>query len=739
MQFFLKFILFLFFLINIPYSCLSQFCNSSEVVENLNEIEGYLDKESYFPGDTIRAKTHCLTPSFEIKIMKLGLVNDTLYIENGYSSIQQNYPYCAFQDGCNWQTTFEFIIPNDWTSGYYNLTIKQEESSEKAFIPFILKNKTNFLHEGLLVIAGTNTWQAYNNWGGKSYYTNSLDSINTKIISFDRPFKTNYFDPESKSKANGPTELYLIKFLELNNISYQVISDRDLDELNDLDIHYPVILHLHPEYYTIRMFDNLQSLVNRGGKLIYAGGNGIYFKSVYSNRQMESRQVGSIHQLDGSPGGRMRDAYSPESHLLGVEYTGDGYNTYAAYSVKMANHWVFENTGLNNEDSVGYIGECFGQASGKEMDKRSESSPMNTILLAKGKNPNNSGAEMTYYKNSNCGEVFSVGSLVFCGSLLVDPYTPKILQNVINRFIANSKLDTNINIISCDSYIAPDSQIYSQSGIYTSIIPSSQACDSIITINLTIKNQTFSTLNVTECTSFTAPDGQIYTSSGIYAAILPNATGCDSIITINLTIGTTSTINEFACETYTAPDGQIYTQSGIYTSILPNANGCDSVITLNLSLTIVNTAVLQTGSTLTSVSDANLFQWINCSNNQAMNGETNQSYTPSQAGNYALIVEAGGCTDTSICFAVGNLALAENISNDKLLVYPNPTHDLLNIEFLTNESFEIKILDLKGKILLTKNNNFEKTTLNVNSLLKGIYLLELTNQEQRFIRRFSLM
>ncbi len=47
-----------------------------------------------------------------------------------------------------------------------------------------------------------------------------------------------------------------------------------------------------------------------------------------------------------------------------------------------------------------------------------------------------------------------------------------------------------------------------------------------------------SSITETACDSYTAPDGQIYTSSGIKTAVIPNATGCDSTITIDLKINT---------------------------------------------------------------------------------------------------------------------------------------------------------------------------------------------------------
>ena len=49
---------------------------------------------------------------------------------------------------------------------------------------------------------------------------------------------------------------------------------------------------------------------------------------------------------------------------------------------------------------------------------------------------------------------------------------------------------------------------------------------------------TVSSISETACNSYKAPDGQLYTTSGIKTAIITNAAGCDSTVIINLTINT---------------------------------------------------------------------------------------------------------------------------------------------------------------------------------------------------------
>ena len=60
-------------------------------------------------------------------------------------------------------------------------------------------------------------------------------------------------------------------------------------------------------------------------------------------------------------------------------------------------------------------------------------SPANTLLLAKGVTAK-SGAEMVIIENNNSGNIFSVGSVAYTSSLLVDEDISVVTKNVLNRF-----------------------------------------------------------------------------------------------------------------------------------------------------------------------------------------------------------------------------------------------------------------------------------------------------------------
>ena len=243
----------------------------------------------------------------------------------------------------------------------------------------------------------------------------------------------------------------------------------------------------------------------------------------------------------------------------------------------------------------------------------------------------------------------------------------------------------------------------------------------------------------TECDSFTAPDGTVYTTSGIYTAVIQNATGCDSTITIDLTINYSNTGTDIitACDSYTWIDGVTYTVSNnTATYTLTNVADCDSLVTLNLTIIIVNTAVTVNGLTITADADEAIYQWLECPAMTVISGETNQSFTATANGNYAVEVTENGCVDTSVCVSITSVGIYENSFGNGLLLYPNPTDGNFSIDLGDNyESVTITITDLTGKLILSKTY-IESQVLNLNlDEPVGAYLLIIESGGKKAVIR----
>ena len=72
------------------------------------------------------------------------------------------------------------------------------------------------------------------------------------------------------------------------------------------------------------------------------------------------------------------------------------------------------------------------------------------------------------------------------------------------------------------------------------------------------------------------------------------------------------------------------------------------------------------------------------------------------------------------------------LTNQVVKLYPNPVNNLLYIE--NNNGFpieKVRILDPIGKIILQKTNSFE--TINVENLNSGLYLLQITTENNQII------
>ena len=148
-----------------------------------------------------------------------------------------------------------------------------------------------------------------------------------------------------------------------------------------------------------------------------------------------------------------------------------------------------------------------------------------------------------------------------------------------------------ISVVVCDGesfMVGNDSYTYSKSGSYDITIPSVDGCDSIVTVNLTVKPSHNISIYDTICDGRTYVwDGVQYTETGTYTKIYTNHYGCDSIVTLYLTISSpyNDEFSIFTCanEPYTW-DGRTYTKTGVYTHKYSSVDGCDSVVTLNLTV-----------------------------------------------------------------------------------------------------------------------------------------------------------
>ena len=209
----------------------------------------------------------------------------------------------------------------------------------------------------------------------------------------------------------------------------------------------------------------------------------------------------------------------------------------------------------------------------------------------------------------------------------------------IRKITFCSETTETITANVCDSYTSPSGKTWTTSNTYMDTIANDAGCDSVITVNLTVRDKTTETITANVCDSYTSPSGKTWTTSNTYLDTIANAAGCDSVITVNLTVRdkTTETISANVCDSYTSPSGKTWT-TGTYSDTIANAAGCDSIITFNVFIG---------DTTLPTVITQNITLYLDASG-QAVTGTAqidNGSSDNCSIGNMTLSQSSFDCSD----------------------------------------------------------------------------------------------
>ena len=415
----------------------------NRVVQNQHAIEGYGDRISVLPGEQLTLFVHAPRRRFALTVLRHGAGERALLHMGGLEGKPQHYRANAYEQGAQWEPSLTVPVGADWPGGMYSARLSDDSGC--AFdITFIIRKARQRAAAGLAVLASTNTWLAYNDWGGASLYRydipDDLGKIEGTLVHMQRPNPGASLIDGAGHLAAG--EQHILRWLEQAGIAYDLYADIDLHQDPALlGQYHTLLISTHNEYWTDEMYSGLENFMEAGGNLVYLSGNGLYWKGEIRGQQMEVRRDGSSHRFSGTAGGRRRDCGRLEAAMLGVRFTSSGATSrYAPYRVITPGHWIFEGTGVEKGSLIGASGLNKGGASGWELDKidrRNE--PAGLVHLAKGTNPWRSGADMVYFTHPGGGGVFSVGSITFGGSLAVDPVLGRMVRNVIARFAQSAE------------------------------------------------------------------------------------------------------------------------------------------------------------------------------------------------------------------------------------------------------------------------------------------------------------
>jgi Secretion system C-terminal sorting domain len=277
---------------------------------------------------------------------------------------------------------------------------------------------------------------------------------------------------------------------------------------------------------------------------------------------------------------------------------------------------------------------------------------------------------------------------------------------------------------------------YTSSGSYSDTFEASTGIDSIVTLTLTIQNIPV-IIPATTITSTTNPyswRGKLLTVSGTYKDTVVSATACDSIFTLNLTIKPAPLlvpVSIGACDSLIWR-GKVYRLSGTYSDTVLNATR-DTIHQLTLSLGTINTTVSYANGVFTSNCIGCTYQWYVCHGIgfTAILNATTRTLVTNTSGDVRVEVKQGGCTGFSTCVNKLTLSIIANYGKE-IIAYPNPVKNILYVS--TEKAYaelNIVLVDVLGKVIMERTyQNTQDVEINAKDLTPGSYYIQVYNGKE---------
>lgn len=328
-------------------------------------VLGYANQVSVASGEEIAFHVSGSLKSFDMLIERVGAERTKVFEKAQIACATHPIPDRASSQGCNWPVALTITVPQNWTSGYYEATLALNVDRQpiRSSLFFIVRSAVPGKSAKVLLQLGTNTYNAYSNWGGHSLYAyHDRDGLQGHRVSFDRPLTSLFKN----------WELPFVKWAEQNGYALDYASNCDLEFHPEILQHYNLVLSVgHDEYWSSPMRDHLEQYIRDGGNVAFLSGNTCCWqvRSEDSGRALTCWKQ-SVHSdplyRTGDPR-LLSTAWShhligrPENQLTGVGFLWGGYHRShgqfmdgsGAFEVHRPGHWLFKGTELKRGDRFG--------------------------------------------------------------------------------------------------------------------------------------------------------------------------------------------------------------------------------------------------------------------------------------------------------------------------------------------------------------------------------------------------
>ncbi|MEZ5342694.1 MAG: DUF6605 domain-containing protein [Acidimicrobiales bacterium] len=410
-------------------------------------ITGYCWPQSGHAGDAI--SLHLSSAGGRpatIEVARVGGERAIVYSTSAVPVEDHPTPPNAATDGCDWPAAHRVVIDPSWLSGYYEvvLSIDVDGKTRRSYAFFVVRPKPGQQTASVLIALGTNTWHAYNDFGGDNLYTGATQ------VSLQRPMAPGYLhkppgagrrvtslypdDRQSAShvgylrmnhlspwggSAGWPNwELPFVQWVEQQGYALDYCTNADLKttrRCSSTTVFPPTrsTFQLVTTNIGRVQWGPVEDFIAAGGNAAFLSGNTAFWQVRHEDPTPEGpakTMVGYKGQFKNDPvfgTDKVRSLTSiwsdylierPENHMTGVSFSRGGYhrigkrvtNGAGGYTMHRTDHWLFDGTGLDYGDVLGgparVVGyECdgcvFTYVDGLPVPTGEDGTPANFVIL----------------------------------------------------------------------------------------------------------------------------------------------------------------------------------------------------------------------------------------------------------------------------------------------------------------------------------------------------------------------
>ena len=362
-------------------------------------VTGYCWPQSVSPGGQVGLHlSSSAGRPVGVEVARVGGKREVVFSSAAVAADHHETPEDAASAGCGWPVALTLDVEPTWRSGYYEVVmeIAVGEKVRRDYAFFVVRPPPG---TRIVLALATNTWHAYNDFGGSNLYTGGTH------VAMQRPMSAGYLSkPPGKGRrvtgtgAPDPQNAAHVGYIQINHLSGYAGSagwpDWEMPFIQwaehegfeigvctnaDLEEHPEVLegagLYLsvgHDEYWSRGMRDTVEDFIAGGGNAAFFSGNTslwqvriegddhdvmVGYKGFFKNDPLlgtDSEPEVTTFWSDVIVG-------RPENTMTGVSFTRGGYHRIGrnvtaglgGYTVHRAGHWIFDGTGLGYGDVLG--------------------------------------------------------------------------------------------------------------------------------------------------------------------------------------------------------------------------------------------------------------------------------------------------------------------------------------------------------------------------------------------------